>query len=144
MLKRTIQNADGGHCSEEDAVASLELAIQRARKGPSFRIFQTKESRLHLLECLKHDQDHPIVCIGPSKWLNTYVTRFSTSAHALTCETVEDDNRKAISAWLVNAKRRSKLVWANLLISGEGDGLDQTNQILVSNNCSYRLATFSC
>ena len=133
MLKRTIQDEHSGHCSEEDAVASLELAVQRALKGPCFGIIETNDSRVHLLECLVCDKDHPVVCIGPAIWLNTHVTRFSTGAHALTCESEEDNTRNAVTSWVSNPKRRAKLLWANFHIEDDGKGpLDQANQLIVS------------
>lgn len=130
LLKRTIQADEKGHCSEEDAVASLELAIRRAQEGPSFRIHASNETMTHLFECLRFDRNQPIVFIGPSAWLKRHVTPFESSAHALACETIEDSNRKALSAWLVNEKRRAKLVWANLVASEAL--LDTINEAIVS------------
>jgi hypothetical protein len=130
LLKRTIQDGANGHCSEEDAVASLELAVRRLQEGPSFRIVESNEKQLHLLEGLRPDIK-PIVCIGPSDWLRKHVTPFSTSAHTLTCEAVEDDSRKALTAWLMNPKRRAKLAWAHLRARNK-DSLKMVNETIVS------------
>lgn len=111
LLGKKIQSNHGadGHCSEEDAAASLNLAVRRVRVGESFRIREPGDDRLHLLETIS---EGPVVCVGPADWLTTHVTPFQSSAHALTCETIADPNRKAVVAWLKSQNRRAKLVWA--------------------------------
>jgi hypothetical protein len=132
LLKRTIQDKQNGHCSEQDALASLELAIKRARQGPSFRLPEMKDSRQNLLEILRHENDHPVVCIGPSTWLQDHVTRLSTAAHALICESLSDTNRKALISWLSSSKRRAKLVWSKFTVNLENDDINLIHQIFVS------------
>ncbi len=112
LLGKKIQSNHGadGHCSEEDAAASLNLAVRRAREGESFRIKEPGEDRLHLLETIS---EGPVVCVGPADWLTTHVTPFQSCAHALTCEAIADPNRKAVVAWLKSENRRAKLVWAS-------------------------------
>jgi hypothetical protein len=138
LLGKKIQSNHGedGHCSEEDAAAALSLAVHRARKGPSFRIKERGDDQLHILESV---QEGPLVCIGPSDWLQEHVTPFHSSAHALTCESVIDSNRKAVAAWLTSPKRRAKLVWANL-IGGPKAG----NESVLSefNDCLVRVMSF--
>jgi len=69
LLKKQIQqNASSqvaaGHCSEEDAVASMELAIQRAQEGDKFRLLHEDQKRrksniMHRMEQLsKRYQEH--------------------------------------------------------------------------------------
>lgn len=136
LLGKKIQSNHGedGHCSEEDAAAALNLAIRRAREGESFRLKERGDDQFHLLEQL-HSSGGPIVCVGPSDWLQQHVTSFQTSAHALTCESIVDPNRKAVIAWLTSPKRRAKLVWARLVDDAKGANegmLAKSNEILVS------------
>jgi hypothetical protein len=133
LLGKIIQSNHGenGHCSEEDAAAALFLAVRRAREGPWFRIKERGDDRFHLLESV---QEGPLVCIGPSDWLQKHVTPFQSTAHALTCESVTDSNRKAVAAWLTSPKRRAKLVWANLVggpKAGNKSVLSEFNDCLV-------------
>jgi DNA polymerase III epsilon subunit-like protein len=140
LLKRSIQdNGGNGHCSAEDAVASLELALKRAQEGPNFRIYEAADSQVHLFECLNNEQDKPIVCVGPSEWLRTHVVPFASTAHALTCETVQDDNRKAVSAWLVSHRKRARLVWAKLITKNDQASIDAINEAIVSINFVLRV-----
>jgi hypothetical protein len=138
LLGKKIQSNHGenGHCSEEDAAAALSLAVRRAREGPSFRIKERGDDQFHLLEIV---QEGPLVCIGPSDWLQKHVTRFQSSAHALTCESVADSNCKAVSAWLRSPKRRAKLVWANLVGLPKGDNKSLPLEI---NDCLVNILSF--
>ena len=126
LLGKQIQSNHGedGHCSEEDAAAALNLAVRRAQEGESFRILEKGDDQLHLLERVT---DGPVVCVGPSDWLQQHVTPYPNSAHALTCETISDPNHKAVVAWLTSPKRRAKLVYAKLA----GDAKDG-NEIVLS------------
>lgn len=137
LLNRKIQSNHGadGHCSEEDAAASLNLAVRRARVGESFRIKEPGDDRLHLLESVP---DGPVVCVGPSDWLTTHATPFQSSAHALTCETIADPNRKAVVAWLSSEKRRAKLVWARF----EGDGPKEKNESMLARSNDLLVSAF--
>lgn len=68
--------------------------------------------------------------MGPSDWLTTHVTPFQSSAHALTCETIADTNRKAVVAWLTSQKRRAKIVWAKF----EGGANEENASMLSKSN----------
>ena len=129
LLGRQIQDG-AGHCSEEDALAALELTVRRALGGPSFRIYEASEDRLHVLDLLRHEKE-PIVAIGPSKWLNRYVTSFQNSAHALSCESLEDPNRKALAAWLSSTTRRARFAWANFTVSNNETSMQSLNDTIV-------------
>jgi DNA polymerase III epsilon subunit-like protein len=131
LLGKRIQESSG-HCSEEDASAALELAVQRARVGSSFRIRERSDDRWHLLQEIKEGQ---LVAIGPAEWLRTHIiTNKTSTAHALTCETLHDTNLKALTSWLSSPKRRAKFVWANLAVPAESrvPSLDLANQTMVS------------
>lgn len=109
LLKRPIQRADQPHCSQEDATASLHLAVRRAVEGPSFAIWDKRQSnRLAAIS-----QESTVVCVGPSTWLQEHVVAGQPNAiHALTCESIHDPNSKAVSAWLTGKSRRARVVWA--------------------------------
>ena len=131
LLGKKIQNNHGenGHCSLEDAAAALSLAVRRAREGPSFRIKERGDDRFHLLEIV---QESPLVCIGPSDWLQKHVIRFQSSAH---CLAVTDYRCQAVSSWLRSPRRRAKLMWANLVCLPKGDNKNLPlgiNDVLVS------------
>lgn len=114
LLKKRIQGGDH-HCSEEDAAAALELAIGRAEQGPTFAIHA--RDRLFWIPTEKKNNEAAVVFIGPSQWLQNHVTRHPNAMHALTCETIDSPNRKAVASWLTGPKRRAGLVWANLVVA---------------------------
>ena len=113
LLKKKIQDGDH-HCSEEDAAAALELAIGRAEQGPAFAIHP--RDRLFWIPTDKKHNENATVFIGPSQWLQNHITRHPNAMHALTCETIDSPNRKAVLSWLTGPKRRAGLVWANLVV----------------------------
>lgn len=106
------------------------MTVRRALDGPSFRIFEANEERLHVLDLLRHEKE-PIVAIGPSLWLNRYVTSFLNSAHALSCESLEDPNRKALAAWLSSTSRRARFAWANFTASDNEKSIKCLNDTIV-------------
>lgn len=114
LLKKRIQGGDH-HCSEEDAAAALELAIGRAEQGPTFAIHA--RDRLFWIPTEKKNNEAAVVFIGPSQWLQNHVIRHPNAMHALTCETIDSPNRKAVVSWLTGPKRRAGLVWANLVVA---------------------------
>ncbi|GKY92779.1 hypothetical protein MPSEU_000247700 [Mayamaea pseudoterrestris] len=106
LLKRQIQTAD--HCSEEDALAALQLAVRRALDGPSFGIYNNRPvNRL----C---ETEGTVVCVGPSDWIQEYVTAQPSAIHALASEDVHGPNCKAISSYMIGKARRARLVYAHL------------------------------
>ncbi|CAB9512615.1 RNA exonuclease 5 [Seminavis robusta] len=115
LLKKKIQQDFGnGHCSEEDAAATLELAIRRAKEGPSFAL-QSKE-KIWWIPTRKHNEN-ATVCICPSQWLQEHVVNHPNAIHALTCDDMDSPNLKAVISWLTGPRRRAGLLWANLSVS---------------------------
>ena len=114
LLKKKIQGGNH-HCSEEDAAAALELAIGRAEQGPTFAIHA--KDRLFWVPTEKKHSEAATVFVGPSQWLQDHITRHPNALHALTCDTIDSPNRKAIGSWLLGPKRRAGLVWANLVVA---------------------------
>jgi DNA polymerase III epsilon subunit-like protein len=112
LLKKSIQ--DGSHCSEEDAEATLELAIRRAWLGDCFGV-PNNDDRRSVLEKWNGDKEMKMVCIGPPAWLQTHVTNQANGAHALGYESIPEC-KKAISAWTKDGPRKAHLTWCNLNI----------------------------
>mmetsp|Transcript_26288 Transcript_26288/g.61112 ORF Transcript_26288/g.61112 Transcript_26288/m.61112 type:complete len:255 (+) Transcript_26288:245-1009(+) len=130
LLQKEIQTESSqGHCSEEDAATSLRLAVRRAQEGPSFRIVEADDNRYNILSSLDKDVG-PVVCVGPSKWLKKHVPLSSTAAHALACESIDNDSRKAVPAWLCDPNRRAALVWANFVVKSKPSDYETANQFL--------------
>jgi DNA polymerase III epsilon subunit-like protein len=126
LLKTQIQRPDQPHCSEEDAVTALQLAVRRAVDGPAFGIFdKTQLNKLSLLA-----QGGTTVCVGSSEWLQSHVTSQPNAIHALSCETVDHPNRKAIGAWLTGPKRRARLVWGHWNLSDSPKDIDSLESFL--------------
>lgn len=117
LLKRSIQKSNHAHCSQEDAQASLDLAIRRAVEGPSF-FFSDTRSRNQWSALAKN---RTTVAIGPNDWLQKHITSQPSSVHALCCESVQDDTRKAGMAWL-GGKRRADLAWSCFRLASDVDG----------------------
>lgn len=152
LLKRTIQSGKDGHCSEIDAIASMELAIRRIERGSSFRMQNraNEHKNIHLLNCLKQQQQAaPTECspnttrpqdpyvdvfVGPASWLTQHVATkgVNSGAHTLTCETLHDSNQKAITAWSGNP--RARLIWGKFSIdeTNTNDSFAIINSIIVS------------
>ena len=129
LLQKKIQQSGSHHCSEEDAAAALELAVRRATGGPTFCVGPNQKiwwlpptmaaaSANHTTGSSrpKNANTNASVFLGPSQWLQDHVTRHPNAIHALTCESMESPNRKAILSWLTGPKRRAHLVWANLVV----------------------------
>ena len=140
LLKRKIQAGCGssGHCSEEDAAAALLLALNRARIGDSFRLYDrprrkntieevTMLRRNNLINSVTPTGDRvsgasigeaeaPIVVLGPDEWLKAHFTSNRSSAHALRCENINSATSGALVAWLTSRQRQANLIWANLVV----------------------------
>lgn len=116
LLKRTIQKSSSAHCSEEDAQASLDLAVRRVAEGPSFCIADTRSRN----QWATLARDRTTVAVGPNEWLQKHITNQSSGVHALSCEGIGDDTRKAMLAW-VGSKRRADLVWGCFEVGKEED-----------------------
>lgn len=127
LLRKRIQDSAVGHCSEEDAAATLELAIRRAKEGPTFAI-QSNDKQFWIPPSTEKSAQ---VFIGPSSWLTNHITKQPSGIHALTCEDVDHPNTKAILSWLTGPKRRAGLVWANLILTTPSH-LDTLEKLLVS------------
>jgi DNA polymerase III epsilon subunit-like protein len=86
LLKKHIQNPDRPHCSQEDAVTALELAIRRAVEGPRFDIASSPMMENWFTACSQNPSSHnatTFVGIGTNKWLQNNIVRSSTTAHAV-------------------------------------------------------------
>jgi DNA polymerase III epsilon subunit-like protein len=128
LLHIQIQRSDQPHCSEEDAVTALQLAVRRAVDGPAFGVWD--KTQLNRLSALA--QGGTTVCVGPSDWLQTHVTSQPNAIHALSCNSVDHPNRKAIGAWLTgpNPKRRARLVWGNMNLSNTPKDIDSLESLV--------------
>ena len=127
LLKKKIQA--GSHCSEEDAEASLELAVRRAWHGPSFGVAAGDERR-SIFEGL--NSKAKVVCMGPAPWLKSHVTSFSNGIHALGYESIPEC-KKAMLAML-KGRRKADLTWARLTIDSRNKAkdVDSFKELLVS------------
>ena len=119
LLKRDIQQSNKPHCSEEDAKAAMDLAVGRVLKGVDFALKDTRSTnQWGLLSCNKEGKS--AVGIGPSTWLQKYIIAQPNGAHALSCEKCTDPSSKALLAFISSSsKRRSRLTWAQFLVSNK-------------------------
>ena len=134
LLKRTIQN--GSHCSEEDAVAALELAVRRACQGDNFSLPNSDERR-SILERWGNIKDMKMASIGPPEWLQAHFTNTANGIHALGCRSVAEC-RKAVLAW-TKGSRKLHLAWSHIsLVSGTEDSVAAFEKMLVrSEKCCF-------
>lgn len=121
LLNLQIQKPGEAHCSEEDAVAALRLAVRRAVLGPSFGI-HAKVAPTNWLAQLSNNHkgkekgNVPVVALGSSGWLQRHVLSNESSPnviHALQCDSVHDGNAKALESWLTGPRRRARVTWAS-------------------------------
>jgi len=136
----TNGTAAGGHCSQEDAITALRLAVRRAVQGPSFGIRHDNNSSINWLAQFSTQKTTttmttavgPVVAIGPSAWLQRHVLAAShpNSIHALQCETVHDHNAKALESWLRTAspQRRASVVWAKFGLRQQQQRVGNTSE----------------
>ena len=135
LLQRQIQNGSG-HCSTEDAEASLILALRRAKIGPSFRLKESARHKniLDVLRKVNGDQtiigdnsgetsfaernERASVCIGPNEWLTSQSVG-NGSQHLLSCESIMSSMAMAVPSWLASKKpSRAGILWAKLVCEG--------------------------
>ena len=171
LLKKQIQRQDSqkqGHCSVEDAAASLYLALQKAKLGPSFGIKNKRNNqknifgKIHKLQKhLRQRQQHnlsspssvncgknndivgddlvsrnyqrPLVCLGPSEWINDHILSFQNAAHALSCESMFSSSVKALYSWLKHNcnkdNRRPFFIWSKLCFCSDGNKTGSNKEI---------------
>ena len=136
LLRRTIQ--DGSHCSEQDAVATLELAVRRALEGDSFGI--AGQNRKSILDAIPRDCTG--VCLGPSTWLQSHVTNHANGIHALAFESISE-SRKAILSYL-GGRRKSVFIYSRpgLDEGTESRLADEVLKFLVSHYLSFMVNQF--
>jgi len=113
LLHQQIQQSHQSHCSEEDAITALHLAVQRAVQGPKFRI-HVKQTPTNWLAELSTQKEATVVAIGSSAWLQKHVLSSNppNTIHALQCDSLHDANAKALESWLTGPRRRASVVWA--------------------------------
>mmetsp|Transcript_14325 Transcript_14325/g.24354 ORF Transcript_14325/g.24354 Transcript_14325/m.24354 type:complete len:747 (-) Transcript_14325:1206-3446(-) len=142
LLQRQIQNGCGssGHCSREDAEASLVLALRRAKHGSSFRlkesvkhqnvldVFQKSKGGDHTSDgnssesSFAERNERSSVCIGPNDWL-TGRSVGNGSQHLLSCESILSSMAMAVPSWLASKKpSRAGMLWAKLICEGCREG----------------------
>jgi hypothetical protein len=144
LLKRTIQDATMGHCSIEDAGATLELAFRRAKYGSSFKLQCKTRHEMHLMELIdtvrkRHDGDQGfavtrekggLVCIGSNSWIKSCVNARS-SAHTLICEDISCSTRNSVCAWIKSDLRKPNFLLASICVK-ESNHIALLDQFLVS------------
>ena len=134
LLQRKIQAGGGstGHCSTEDAQASLVLALRRARRGSSFGLNDNAQ-RQSVLDLFSKNRakcsatvagreagsfsdrnEGSCVCIGPGEWISKYA--MGGTHHVLSCDSIMDSMSMAVPSWLSsnNPSKRAGLLWAHL------------------------------
>ncbi|KAL7491079.1 hypothetical protein ACHAWT_000657 [Skeletonema menzelii] len=142
LLSRQIQKCgSSGHCSQEDAEASLILALRRAKYGSSFRlkesarhqnvldVFQKSKAGGHAGDANSGESsfagrnERKSVCVGPSDWL-TGRSGGNGSQHLLSCESILSSMAMAVPSWLASKKpSRAGMLWAKLICEGSHDRL---------------------
>jgi DNA polymerase III epsilon subunit-like protein len=131
ILRRTIQ--DGSHCSEEDAQATLDLALWKAYLGDELKVPGGDPDKQSILPAFcptaKHDGTAAAVFIGPLSWLKRNVTSNVNAAHALSYDSV-DECKKAILSWM-NGRRKAQLIWSNLTLSNDDTAFDKFRSLVV-------------
>jgi hypothetical protein len=126
LLQRTIQT--GSHCSEQDAVATLELAVNRAWQGDSFGIMG--QDRRSLLEIIPKDSRG--VCLGPAPWLQAHITNHANGIHALSNDSISGCRNPMISYLTGSRKAQFILSRLNVDDSKEQDSIEALCSLLVS------------
>jgi DNA polymerase III epsilon subunit-like protein len=139
LLKRNIQR--GSHCSEEDAVAALELAVRRACIGDSF-ILPSSDERRSVLERWTTMKEMKVASIGPPAWLQSHFTNTANGIHALGCNSVAECS-KAVLAW-TKGSRKLHLAWSHMdLGSGSENTLEAFQKMLVSHGVQNYASRFN-
>jgi len=146
LLQRKIQqghtgviSSSVGHCSEEDAVASLILAIRRARLGPVFKLHDKRQGRKNIMDvmtsvrrgCTENQnkflstKSGPLVVLGPDEWIKEHVSCMS-AANALVCENIHSSSVNALNSYLRHGQRRASMLWARLVV--DSSEVDRSNK----------------
>ena len=135
LLGKKIQN--GSHCSEEDAIATLELAINRAWIGESYFVVHGDERRSLFQDINKQSR---IICTGPVSWLQSHVTSFENggSIHALGYDDITQV-KKAMLSWLKGGSRKAQLISShvNLVSNNKGEETLRSLENLVVRTCCH-------
>jgi len=153
LLQRQIQSSSDsiGHDSVEDAAASLHLAIHRARIGPTFRLKRKGTAgKINILECIQNIskvcQDRVcsrirdiVALVGPKTWIHQHVSSQS-SAHALSCESIDDSTVNALNSWFKASQRKASIIWASLNV--DGSNAPSSNQKIDAILVSIRISVF--
>lgn len=114
LLKKTIQAPDKPHCSEEDALAALELAVRRAVHGKQFDIAGGPTLVNWFAQYSEAYPKISFVGIACNKWLQKNIVHTSTTAHAVV--TSADINAKTGKTLRTacTKKSSSRVLWASV------------------------------
>ncbi|KAL3902662.1 MAG: hypothetical protein SGILL_010745, partial [Bacillariaceae sp.] len=132
LLKRTIQT--GSHCSEEDAKATLDLALKKAWLGDDLRAPGSgDDDKTSILKTFcptleNGNSTGGAVFIGPSSWLEAHITNKPVSAHALSYDSVSDC-QKAVISWM-SGRRKAELVWSSVSLPKNESALEVFRSML--------------
>lgn len=132
-----------GHCSIEDAGATLELAYWRAKHGSKFQLQYKTRHEMHIMELIdtvrkRYDGDPgfavtrekgSLVCIGSTNWIKNCVSARS-SAHTLICEDISCSTRNSVRAWIKSDLRKPNFLLASICIK-ESNHMTLLDQFLV-------------
>jgi DNA polymerase III epsilon subunit-like protein len=136
LLNRRIQQSDRAHCSEEDAVTALQLAVRRATEGPSFAMHSSPTPTNWLAELSSSslkNSPNTVVTIGPSEWLERHVLSAPPNGvHALQCDSMHDGNAQALESWLTGPRRRAAVVYASFRLPSASRSTRNSTSVLSS------------
>lgn len=154
LLQKRIQ--EDQHCSHQDAVTALELAVGRAVQGPDFCIIDRNNRTNRLTTSWAKSTNGATVCVGPRAWLDQHVLVEPSGIHALQCETIHDPNTKAVTAWLNSTTKKNRcarLVWAHWALQNDSDvdaldglvqkiveNMSKTTIVVIAMQCGYERA----
>jgi DNA polymerase III epsilon subunit-like protein len=116
LLKKEIQNPDRPHCSEEDAVTALELAIRRAVEGPRFDMASSPSMENWFTACSQRSLDVTFVGIGTNKWLQNNIVGSSTTAHAVVIGDTTNTKTGSCIATACNKIAQYRVAWARFAV----------------------------
>ena len=147
LLRRKIQDNHCGHCSKEDALASLALANCRGKNGPEFRLKSRNENQIYVLQALEDlateykgnstfsiaADPKPFVVVGPDEWIRHVTTK---RCHALSCNSIYDSNAKSIISYVNSSSRKPSVLISKLICKSH----DEFYRMLVSAYIIYAIA----
>ena len=135
LLNLRIQQSDQPHCSEQDAVTALQLAVRRAWEGPTFGIHPPSAPTNWLAQLSSSQSStsqtptpNTVVAVGPAVWLQRHVLSATSpnAVHALQCDSVHDDGpARALESWLTGPRRRALVVWTSLGLRASSAATEQ-------------------